>query len=587
MTAVTIVQPVATIHNDCGYMIAIRVVLLTVNTSTSFIRAKQPMLLSSLTSMKIEQICDIKVKEISLLNLREDTYLRNLIWCKNNGVRGVRDIAAVLSDGTVAKAHIHQYIGGVDGYGYSRYITHMDTGYCLDYMGNCVPLTQLGAVEAEARAALLRDNEKPIQPSTRFAWGNLSYARHPLYSSMCTNKLESEKHKRALSAAQLTLPSATCTAEQLFSVYAYKTTAEYQVTDDISPTQIVPLGFGMVKIRSRVAALDKRVYLQKGTAELRMDVITPIQIISEDYISACFINCAHVTAPFQLPKIASVPGSKIAATLSLNVANAEYTDTDWDISKDIYDIGRMQVMMKEQPCRSMTIPAVNSMELSLWVTNPYFMLCLVKPAYKYMTEGMLREYNMARACAYIHYTEAAQNIVVDASRMRDNLRLIFTYQGTVARPNGACTANIMLPKTARGAEVAIAAVIDLNEKYTGTQGLKRLEYVVSGATLGTCAVNNSIAYFGVHIEEFKILLGAANSPCTKHIYLSGGVDSIIVETQSMYDVDLSILLMQARKQVVLHVSGDIESVRLSRYADNKRTTDLEAEMIKAGLLIKV
>ena len=61
MTTVTIAQPVATLHNDCGYMTAIRVVLLTVNTSTPFIKAKQPMLLSSFASLKIEQICDIKL----------------------------------------------------------------------------------------------------------------------------------------------------------------------------------------------------------------------------------------------------------------------------------------------------------------------------------------------------------------------------------------------------------------------------------------------------------------------------------------------------------------------------------------------
>lgn len=556
----TFVQPIASVHDALGRMCAVRVALVTVSTATGIRAHKKLWLPSKYDYLCVAEVKRVEVKHVSFIDMSADKELRSMLWGESCTIHGTGSMSRVLADGMVLDPEIYQYVGTIRGRGAVRYDATYAERYYLDYAGNLYTVEQVlqrtPAIESIIRYYVM-GTKNLTSVNQLLNIGNVVFDRRSILGvgniadgayqsvSVLTAECIIDKYKRealnvkAAAATLMTNNKDIFIEPNICSHYTGHSFGFYSIAINLetvtSAYYSTPAGYAVVKLKrdstgtpiTAATLLPRNINIGRGAAEVEVAMDLLPQLTCDDYVACLRAVASDIAYPIVLPKIASVPGTCVGATLKLTLTQPYYRDIMLDLSENVYDLVWQRLYFEQQPVHALRVSDAYQQDISVRVTQPEFLLEIVPTKLKYLpsVQAGVMQRSKRKMAIYLYYDKNSYAKVCMNLVKATCTQLELRYTETNASDDSDAHAHVVLPAGVAGKlKLNIEGNMVVQEHYYCNSSVNRVDYTVKSSD---CKITRA-SQFLTHVQNFAVNdIGKVDTDDEpKHIYLCAGVDNI-------------------------------------------------------------
>lgn len=605
----TIVQPIATLHNTDGTLKAVRVFKAKVEYRDVCpkVSGKVPVRFTDLEGLLIDEILEQEVIDVSMEDLTENKRIRSMITCKPRSMthddeatlRGTFAMPAIKADGTVINPEIYQVFGSIcymdDGCTVSMrnimYIDYKGTVYTGRQMAAKTPqvfetaMVLLHGIRVKAedhKYTLFYRNDKS------YGIGNIVAGKNRPAACMSYKAIDCAdvSFMRAASATALCTGVPVEQCKSSYSSTLKRVVTRYNVYDkDIkAETEVldVPYGFEAATVEAQAAHNLRTIALSNGVLSLVARTQKVPHVVEKTPLLEYHVE-AKCGSEIEVPLIQGIPGAALYTHMHYVVEQQEYIEKAVSLANNIYDAAAVDIAFGTQCSSTVTVPLVKSTCFNMPITRENTSIALVPGQAKIMPPFLGKR--SATLCFYLG-AKSEHNILIkaqgtkrdtlDIQLMREDVRVL---SGKIVKAP-SCMINTIEPAPkATSVHVALTeGIATVNATISDNVSLKVMNREPVSATLAfvTSAVGEPVtneAFFAESLTQLDVLLTA--NPVAKFIVRTPHVNRLrIVLPQALR------IYMHRRlslKDMRSFLTQEAKSLDIYTQVDREHITVLDAE----------
>lgn len=443
--SLSIVQPIATLHNSDGTLKAIRVFKAKVEYRdvSSKIKGKTLVRFTDIDGIIIDKLLEQQVIDVSMEDLTQNKSIRSLVTCRPRSmeldpaatVRGAFAMSAIKADGTVLYPEMYQIIGSICYSDDNEAVRMQDIMY-IDYMGTVYTMQQMHLKSKrvyETSLLLLRgvrvkseEGNYTLFYQSDASWGIGNIAVGKNYPAACLAykviDYADASYIRAASATALCVNPARINSA-VYSPMLARDVMHYNVySDDISASALlnIPYGFESVAVKAPLVEHLRTVILPTGVLFFTANTYKAPCVQAKTPLLKYHVEATHADR-VEIPLVQSVSGTSAYTQVYYDVEQVGYTDKPVSLWSNIYDVETADFIIGSQCSAEITVPSTRGTYFTMPITEKDTSIMLLPVQMKAMPP--LGGKHITSMCLLLD-TEHEHNILMKAQGHRKTMLVL-------------------------------------------------------------------------------------------------------------------------------------------------------------------